>query len=134
MCVLVGMAWSVLVALPVLCLPWALSVQAPSGPRKSGIPEVAIVQLYIFPTAERVTYDVTNAAKGRAVDSEFATWISERGIYNSPAEVEIPAPVKAIKCLLFLMSSTNREALASRMSRASRRSGSASLGALSAMV
>jgi hypothetical protein len=56
-CVGVGIAWSVFTTSPVRCLPCALRVHAPSGPRKSG----------------------------------------------SPAEVETPAPVKTMKCLLFLI-------------------------------
>jgi hypothetical protein len=38
MCVGVGIACSVVVALKSSCFPWARSVQAPSGPRKSGMP------------------------------------------------------------------------------------------------
>jgi hypothetical protein len=86
-CVGVGIAVRVLISF-VRCLPWAKSVQDPSGPRKSGI----------------------------------------------PADVEIPAPVKTMKCLLFLIWSASFWALRSTSEGDSKRSSAAILGALSAMM
>lgn len=41
----VGIACNVLTVLEVRCLPWALNVHTPSGPRKSGIPVLAQLEL-----------------------------------------------------------------------------------------
>lgn len=72
------------VALKLSCFPWARSVQAPSGPLKSGM----------------------------------------------PAEVETPAPVKAMKCLQLLIWVESFVASRSTTSGGSKRSTSATLGAV----
>jgi hypothetical protein len=46
MCVGVGIACNVLVVFPLRSLPWARSVHAPSGPRKSGIPVKVVQKIY----------------------------------------------------------------------------------------
>ena len=51
-----------------------------------------------------------------------------------PAEVETPAPVNTMKCLLFLMRATSSSACWSMTSGASRRSGGATLGAEEAIA
>jgi hypothetical protein len=88
MCVGVGIACSVVAELKLSSLPWARSVQAPSGPRKSGI----------------------------------------------PADVETPAPVKAMKCLPFLIWLASSVAIRSTTSGGSKRSTLAILGAVRSMT
>lgn len=88
MCVGVGIACRAVVASKLSSRPCARSVQAPSGPLKSGI----------------------------------------------PADVETPAPVKAMKCLPFLICVARSLASRSTTSGGSKRSTSAILGAVKAMV
>ena len=55
-------------------------------------------------------------------------------VVHVPAEVETPAPVNTVKCLLFLMRATSSSACWSMTSGASRRSGGATLGAEEAIM
>ena len=78
MCVAVGIAHNVSVVGLVRLLPCAFKVHTPSGPLKSGI---------LF-------------HKNR-LDNQIVSWDTH------PASVDIPAPVKITKCLLFLINRTS---------------------------
>lgn len=121
MWVAVGMACNALADLMSPSLPWARRVHTPSVPRKSAMPCSSC-------------QSVMSRRPGDGCLLLFLSLVFQGKMRNSPAEVDTPAPVKAMKCLLLVIRSTSSWAFRSTTSSASVRSASAILGAELAMV